>query len=171
MIEIVPAILPPDFMDLSSKLAHVRGVTKFVQIDICDGEFVPSSTWPYGDPDSFSAILSEEEGMPFWQEFQFEFDLMVARPEEVVQDWIDAGASRIIIHNKSTSKLGEILETLDYAQVEAGVALQIDEDPRILEPYMDQLCSVHGNCSNWSSRGAVCTRGCPQNNGGPQSLS
>lgn len=139
MTEIVPAILPPDFMDLRTKLAHVRGLTRFVQVDICDGEFVPSVTWPYGDPDSFSEILREEEGMPFWQDLQFEFDLMVLRPEEVIKDWVDAGASRIIIHNKSTEQLESILDELDYYQIERGVAIQIDEDPKQLEPLAHKI--------------------------------
>lgn len=139
MVEIIPAILPPDFNDLRSKLSQVRNLVRYVQIDICDGEFVPSVTWPYGDPDAFSKIISDEEGMPFWQDLQFEFDLMVTRPEEVVQDWIDAGASRVIIHNKSTEKLGEILEKLEFAQIERGVALQIDEDPSSLAPLIEKI--------------------------------
>lgn len=139
MIQIIPAILPTDFEDLRTRLAQVRKLAPFVQVDICDGEFVPSVTWPYGDPGSFAKILSEDEGFPFWEDFQFEFDLMVARPEEVVQDWIDAGASRIIIHNKSTEKLGEILDQLERSFVESGVALQIDEDPKVLAPYIEKI--------------------------------
>lgn len=139
MTEIIPAILPKDFTELQSGLASIRNHTSFVQIDVCDGEFVPSTTWPYGDPDNFSKILSEESGMPFWEDFQFEFDLMVARPEEVVQDWIDAGATRIIIHNKSTEKLEDILLKLDEFQVERGVALQISESPSDVAHLIDKI--------------------------------
>src|SRR5690606_38490204 len=142
MAEIIPAILPSDFVDLRTSLARVRFLSPFVQIDICDGVYVPSSTWPYGDAREFEVILTGEEGLPFWEDFQFEFDLMVEKPEDVLEDWIDAGASRIIIHNKSTQKLTEILERLEYAGVEAGLALQIDEDVSLIEPHVERLTFV-----------------------------
>jgi hypothetical protein len=76
MREIVPAILPKSFAELEEKLPLVSGIVPCVQIDLCDGRFVQSTTWPYGaNHDAhFDAILSEEEGMPFWNELQFEFD-------------------------------------------------------------------------------------------------
>lgn len=142
MTEIIPAILPKDYLDLESSLARVRFLTPFVQIDICDGSYVPSMTWPYGDPGKFQSILSGEEGMPFWEDFQFELDLMVRRPEDVVHDWIDAGASRIIIHNKSTTKLDEILSILENAGIEAGLAIGVDEEVSDIGPYVERLLFV-----------------------------
>ena len=82
MIEIIPAILPKDYEDLKNKIALVRGVAPLVQIDICDGVFVPSKTWPFStggaDDFNFHRILNEEEGMPFWEDIDFELDLLVA---------------------------------------------------------------------------------------------
>lgn len=142
MTEIIPAILPKDYLDLESSLARVRFLSPFVQVDICDGSYVPSTTWPYGDPEKFQSILSGEEGLPFWEDFQFELDLMVRNPEDVVVDWIDAGASRIIIHNKSTTKLSEILTILESAGVEAGLAIGVDEDISSIMPYAERLLFV-----------------------------
>ncbi|MEX0933267.1 MAG: hypothetical protein WDZ74_00795 [Candidatus Paceibacterota bacterium] len=142
MTEIIPAILPKDYLDLRSSLARVRFLSPFVQIDICDGNYVPSVTWPYGDPEKFQSILDGDEGLPFWEDFQFELDLMVRNPEEVLADWIDAGASRIIIHNKSTAKLDEILTTLENAGIEAGIALGVDEDVSLIRPYAERVLFV-----------------------------
>lgn len=142
MTEIIPAILPKDYLDLQSSLARVRFLSPFVQVDICDGSYVPSTTWPYGDPEKFQSILSGDEGLPFWEDFQFEFDLMVRNPEDVVRDWIDAGASRIIVHNKSTTKLETILEVLEQAGVEAGLAIGVDEEVSVIEPYKERLLFV-----------------------------
>ena len=47
MIEIIPAIMPEDFTDLSNKVTRVAGEVKWVQLDIMDGDFVPEKTWPY----------------------------------------------------------------------------------------------------------------------------
>ena len=38
--------------------------------------------------------------------------LMVENPEEVIDDWIQSGVHRIIIHYESTEKLGEIIEKI-----------------------------------------------------------
>ena len=81
MSEIIPAILEKDFRD-KNKLTSLRGQTKCVHIDICDGVAVPSQSWPFSSDGledfDFRKIINEEEGMPFWQDFDFEFDLMVA---------------------------------------------------------------------------------------------
>ena len=43
-IEIIPAILPKDYAEILDKTEQVHGLVKAVQIDICDGHFVPSFT-------------------------------------------------------------------------------------------------------------------------------
>ena len=70
MIDIIPAILPKDHEDLKNKVALVRGVVPVAQVDICDGNFVSSKTWPFStggfEDFNFIKIMNEEEGMPFW---------------------------------------------------------------------------------------------------------
>jgi pentose-5-phosphate-3-epimerase len=66
MHEIIPAILPRDLDDLVGHLEEVRGVARLVQIDVVDGRFAPTRTWPYEDRASFEDILSEEQWMPLW---------------------------------------------------------------------------------------------------------
>src|SRR5205085_673045 len=98
-LEIIPAILPKDFAELTEKIALIKGFTKTVQIDICDGQFVQNATWPYRKhDDNFDRLLREEEGLPGWESLNYEFDLMVNKPEEIVEEWVHAGAARVIIH-------------------------------------------------------------------------
>ncbi|MCH7955160.1 MAG: pyridoxine 5'-phosphate synthase [Candidatus Marinimicrobia bacterium] len=82
MIEIIPAILEKDFNEIKNKLTFLHERVKSVHIDIQDGIFTEKSTWPFGsggfDDIDFRKIINEEEGLPFWQEFNFEFDLMVS---------------------------------------------------------------------------------------------
>jgi ribulose-phosphate 3-epimerase len=113
MIEIIPAVMPSSYDDLEDKLAAVAPHVKLVQIDIMDGVFVRSKSWPYlGDTASFEALLHEDAGMPFWEKLDFEVDLMVTHPETVIDDWITAGASRIIIHVESTNKIPDIVKDI-----------------------------------------------------------
>lgn len=136
MVEIIPAILPKDLEDLREKMAQVSGLVPLVQIDICDGKFVPSKTWPYvkGGMDEFGLIIAEDEGFPFWDSLNLEIDLMIRNPDEVVDSWIKAGAKRLVLHWESTPKVLEIIEKLraEYGTarqepfgLEIGIALDI----------------------------------------------
>ena len=83
MIEVLPAIIPESYEDLSYKMSLVKNFVKLVQMDVCDGKFVPSKCWPYvgDDENHFEKITEEDEGFPFWQNMDFEADLMIKNPE------------------------------------------------------------------------------------------
>ncbi|MBU1557381.1 hypothetical protein KKC45_00225, partial [Patescibacteria group bacterium] len=102
----------------------VKGLTSFIQIDVMDGIFVPEKSWPFTDSMWASGVHLEP---PFSCDCNFEFDLMVAKPEYNVQDFLDIGAKRIIIHAGSTNKLKEIFELLK-GKAEIGLAFGIDVD-------------------------------------------
>jgi len=137
MAEIIPAILPEDIDDLRKKLSLVSGIVPLAQIDVCDGKFAPTKTWPYkkGVDETFLRIVGQEEGFPFWDSVDFEADLMVRHPENIVGDWISAGAKRIIIHIESTPDTLPLFQKikLEYGTsgessygVETGAALNIE---------------------------------------------
>lgn len=122
---IIPAILPKGFADLEQRLSSVQGVAPMVQIDVVDGIFAPTKTWPYVGGDEFEKIIAQEEGLPYWEEFDFQFDLMVKDPKTEALRFIDAGASGLVIH-AANEHAKEALESLQYARdldVSLGVAL------------------------------------------------
>jgi ribulose-phosphate 3-epimerase len=139
MIEIVPAILPKSFEDLVAHLVRVRGVARLVQIDMVDGSFAPNKTWPYGEYESFETIAHEEEGMPFWEEFDFEFDVMANHPEKDIDNLVHAGAARIVIHAKSAGaeKALELLQPSRGGElgVKVGIALELTDTPAALDAF------------------------------------
>lgn len=124
MIEIVPAILPKSFGDLEMKLASMQGLATSIQIDTVDGAFAPNKTWPYTEGSRFERIIAEEEGMPFWEDFEFEFDAMVANPKEEIPKYLRTGATRVVVHgalgrSPATGEAGiGILDTLEFLQGE-----------------------------------------------------
>ncbi len=138
-IEIIPAILPRDFAELEDKISYIKGSVKTVQVDICDGQFTPNPTWPYRKKDeTFERILKEEDGLPGWEDINYEMDLMVNRPEEVVGDWLSAGAERIIIHAEAKGDLVKAIEIMKD-KVEIGLALNIETSLGVIEPYMNDI--------------------------------
>ena len=141
-IEIIPAILPQDWQEIEDKVAMVMGLVKTVQIDICDGHFVPSFTWPYKKhDDNFEKLIHEAEGLPGWQELDYEFDLMVDEPEKIVDDWVTAGATRIILHIESKGDIGKAIEMLQ-GRVEVGLALNENTPVDSIIPYREKIAFV-----------------------------
>jgi len=150
MIEIIPAVMPTDTTDLQSKLAQVVGHAPVVQIDVMDGKFVEDVSWPYTeDEEYFQGILNEDAGLPYWDQFDFEADLMIVRPEEVINDWITAGVRRIVVHQESTDNLEKILtdfrerfpksEQSDVFDCEIGIAQNVDTPIESVFPFLDRV--------------------------------
>jgi ribulose-phosphate 3-epimerase len=162
MIEIIPAIMPKSFDDLHEDMSLVTGFVPMVQIDVMDGVFVQNKSWPYmqkngaaqnagasPDPD-FDEIIKEEAAFPYWEELDFEADLMVANPIDVAQDWITAGAKRLIIHIESFKtpadavmafqQLKKQLPIKDsFLYTEIGVALNPSTPNEAIEPLMEYV--------------------------------
>jgi len=138
MTTIIPAILPKDYEDLKNKLAMVKGRVPIVQVDLCDGVFVKSTTWPFDEIENsrshFASILREEEGMPFWEEVDFELDLMVSDAMENFDIYTKLGPRRIIFHLNSFKNLDEFknfLEAIDpYIRdsFEIGIAVTVNTE-------------------------------------------
>lgn len=120
MNEIIPAIMPKNYEDLKNKISLVRGLVPIVQIDICDGVFVKNRTWPFegGDFDQyFTKMMAEEEGMPFWEDIDFELDLMVADAVSNFDHFLKMGPKRMIFHLEATGDLMEFKNFLEGIDV------------------------------------------------------
>jgi len=138
-MQIIPAILPKDFADLEDHVAKVKSLVPLVQIDICDGQFTPSPSWPYKKYDSnFDAITKEDRGLPFWEEVEYEFDLMVNKPEDIVEKYVAAGATRIVLHIESKGDIAEAIGKLE-GKVEIGLALNIETPLKQLQVASSKL--------------------------------
>lgn len=139
-MEIIPAILPKNFREIEEKIELIVGLSPLVQIDICDGKFVPSITWPYWKQDeNFEAILREERGMPEWEKINYEFDLMIDNPTvDDARKWLSAGAERIVLHYESSKDLTPVLEVLK-GLVEIGIAINQTTNVEELNKYLDKI--------------------------------
>jgi len=140
-MEIIPAVMPKNYEDLKNKVALVRGHVQTVQIDLMDGKFVRGRTWPFADGDIISSsdahllrIMGEQEGMPFWEDIDYELDLMVSDAVENFDSYLKLGPKRLIFHieavvgtDPTTAKeFGEFLEGIDlYVRdnTQIGVAI------------------------------------------------
>ena len=150
MTEVTGAILAKDFNDLREKLSRFSGIAKIVQIDVCDGKFVPSTSWPLdksvmGKHDPYlEKILEEEEGLPFWDKLDFEFDLMILNAISQFDFFVKLGAKKVIFHleAENENELKEFLESMDpYLKdnIEIGLALNNDTDINKLDKFINSI--------------------------------
>ena len=121
-IDIVPALLVRSVRDLESGLQSLRGVTRFVQVDFVNQNF-----------------LRDEESFPLWEEFDFEVDLMLPHPKAEVEAMVALGAARIVVHaaSEGAKEAVELLQGTrggDYP-VEVGVALKSHDTLEALAPF------------------------------------
>jgi ribulose-phosphate 3-epimerase len=161
MAEIIPAILPRNYEDLKNKIALVRGVAPMVQIDICDGNYTKTLTWPFlvktentEDEDflsnsfdnHFVNILNEEEGLPFWEDVDFELDLMVLNAVENFDIYTKLGPKSIVFHLEAVGNIEEFahfLEGIDnYVRDTMKIGVSINNNTLVeniypVVPYVD----------------------------------
>lgn len=100
MIEIIPASMPHSFQDVQDDANRFFEYVSTVQIDMMDGEYVSTRNWPFnmglGSHGELKQII--EDGLPFWQKLNYEFDLMIEQPIESLPKLVELGPSRIILH-------------------------------------------------------------------------
>lgn len=142
MASIIPAIIPHDLYDVKDHVRKVVSGVDTVHLDICDGSFTKKPTWPYRAHDAFfDAIVEEEEGLPYWEEVDYDVHLMCNKPEEIVEQWMRAGAKRICIHAETTADMPQLLK-MGNSFVEIVPALLLDTPLEVVDSYADSLKTV-----------------------------
>ena len=145
-VEIIPAVLPQSFKDLQEHLAPLKDVIRLAQVDVVDGHYAKGKTWPYRDTATFEKIAKEERGLPFWDTIDFQFDLMIEHPDLVLKEYLDAGASHIVLHARSegAQKALQLIvdlrtEEIGSFSVHGGIALGPNDQPDVLLPFEAQF--------------------------------
>ena len=149
MIKIIPAILPSSYRAIEAGVEKVYEIVDTVQIDFVDGHFANNRTWWFNnkDTETLSAILREEQGLPYWDTVNYELDLMVADPLQYIDTFVALGPSKIIFHIEGLDidKMGHYFEALPEitkSTISFGIALGVDTDPKLitpLAPYIDTI--------------------------------
>jgi len=114
MITFEPSILSADFSRLGEQAQEAQAAgSQIIQIDVMDGVFVPNITF---GPGIVSALRSSVE-------IKLDVHLMIIQPERFIQQFIDAGADRLIIHQEASQHLYKTLQSIKNAGIEAGVSI------------------------------------------------
>ncbi len=125
---IIPAIIPQSYDDLLAQVKKIHGLPE-VHIDVVDGEFVPSKSWPY------NAEADVTEARELLSVFSLEVDLMVAHPLPAARAWLLAGADQLVFHTETIS-VEAFAQFTDECPVSVGISCNNDTPLSVLSEYL-----------------------------------
>lgn len=132
-IEIAPSILASNFARLGDEIKKVEeGGADVIHVDVMDGHFVPNIS--IGIP--VVASLRKATRLPL------DVHLMIEQPEEYIEDFIRAGADRVLIHQEATAHLDRALEMIRENGAQAGAVINPATPVIMLSDVLDKLDTV-----------------------------
>ena len=111
---IVPAIIPASQSVVEEAAQTLRFAPEF-HLDIVDGAFVPTVSWPYDPPGEPAAVARQLAA------YTLEVDLMVAQPLPAAAAWLAAGADMLVFHVETISP-AELTQFMETHAVTVGVS-------------------------------------------------
>ncbi|EFH92438.1 ribulose-phosphate 3-epimerase [Finegoldia magna] len=131
MANLSPSLLACNFFELEKNLDILKnnGI-KYLHLDVMDGNFVPNISFG-------PAIIKQiREKYP---EFILDCHLMVNKPENIIDDMLNAGADIITFHPESTFHPHRIIQTVHKAGKKCGLALNPSTGLECCEYIIDDL--------------------------------
>lgn len=131
MANLSPSLLACNFFELEKNLDILKnnGI-KYLHLDVMDGNFVPNISFG-------PAIIKQiREKYP---EFILDCHLMVNKPENIIDDMLNAGADIITFHPESTFHPHRIIQTVHKAEKKCGLALNPSTGLDCCEYIIDDL--------------------------------
>jgi ribulose-phosphate 3-epimerase len=114
MTKVAPSILSADFANLAQEVEKViTAGADYVHIDVMDGLFVPEIT--YGQPVVRS--IRKLTSLPF------DVHLIVEKPENQINSFIEAGADWITFHIEATAHAHRLIQMIHEKGKKAGIAI------------------------------------------------
>ena len=132
-IEIAPSILAANFSRLGDEIRAVeQGGADVIHVDVMDGHFVPNIS--IGIP--VVGSLSKATRLPL------DVHLMIERPEKYIEDFVRAGASRVLIHEEATVHLDRALGMIREFGAQAGAVINPATPVTMLAEVLNKVDTV-----------------------------
>lgn len=129
---ILPSLLQCDFGNLQREVTRLEAAgVKALHLDVMDGLFVPNLT--YGMP-----IV---EALRRLTDLPLDVHLMIERPTRYIQQFYDAGAAAITIHQEAVDDPGTTLRQIRELGAASGLAINPETPVEKVDPYLD-LCDL-----------------------------
>jgi ribulose-phosphate 3-epimerase len=129
-VKLAPSILNADFARLGEAVKAVeRAGADWLHVDVMDGHFVPNLT--FGP--KMVADLHRATGLPL------DVHLMIERPDEWVDRYIEAGAAYVVVHVEAAKDVHGTLARIRQRGAKAGLTLNPETPVEKVLPFLGEL--------------------------------
>ncbi len=126
---LAPSLPAASYDELEGLLAALRDVTNQIQVDMVDGVFAPSVSWPFTESNPTDAL---QKLAPWTEWYEIEVDCMVRQPERYIDTLADIGIKRVVIHAGSTEQFNEIADKVHQHDIRIGLGIMNDTPRSII---------------------------------------
>jgi ribulose-phosphate 3-epimerase len=132
-IEIAPSILASNFARLGDEVRIVEQAgAEVIHVDVMDGHFVPN----------ISIGIPVVESLRKATRLPLDVHLMIERPEEYIERFVRAGATRVLVHEEATVHLDRALAMIREHGAEAGAVINPATPVVMLSDVLDKVDTV-----------------------------
>lgn len=139
-VEVIPTSVPHSKEEFADAVRVAAQFSKQIHHDVDDGIFTHEVSWPFVKFREFGVV--DYAGI----QQQIGVHLMVEEPQQIVPQFIDAGAKSITVHLETFRKPSDFVALSKEWRargVEVGAALLIDTDLDVLRNVRDACDFVH----------------------------
>lgn len=127
---ISPSILSADPLHLAEEIHDIESSgADWHHIDVMDGHFVPNLTCGIPLIKALKKVVSKP----------LDVHIMVSNPDEVVKQYIEAGADILTFHIEAAKDPDTIIHLLKENNVKVGIAINPESDPKVVFPYANKI--------------------------------
>ena len=128
--KVVPAILTDDPESLEVMIRQAESFTGYVQVDIMDGQFVPSRS------------ITAKHLRDISIKLEWEAHLMVNTPENYFEDFRRAGAKKVVFHYEATDIPQEVISQARKSGMGVGLAINPETLVSDILPLLGEVDSI-----------------------------
>lgn len=130
MIKIAPSILSADFAYMGDAVKRMEEYgADYIHVDVMDGNFVPNIT--FGQ--QMVRAIRKHANIPL------DVHLMIDTPEKFIDEFIDAGADILTVHQEATPHLYRAIQMIKAKGAKAGVSLNPSTPIEMLKSVLDDV--------------------------------
>ncbi len=129
-VKIAPSILAADFLKLQEQVqAAERGGADRFQVDVMDGVFVPNISF------GFPLVAAMRRAT----KLLLEAHLMIVQPDRYLDEFAQAGADSIIVHQEAVVHLDRSVQHIKQLGKKAGVAICPATPAHVLDEIIEEV--------------------------------